>query len=163
MQNYLDGVQKPAGFDNSLNPHLFCLTCLAFCQTPSSCALVKSIFPSLSRLCSATFIHCFEKEATQPFISSPTASGGSSDKVAAQAGLVLVLILQFQFDPECCSPLCSCIFTHHGSLIYHEPYKESPDRVRNNQHHSINPCDHPHLRGVWTAVCVCPEHLDICL
>lgn len=144
MQKYLDRVHKPAGCDNSLNHHLFCLTRRAFFRT----------FSCLSRLCSATFIHCREKAATQPFISSPTASGVHQTRWQPRLPRCLCSFCAFNLIQNVVAPLCSCIFSHHGSLIYQQPYKEGPDRVRNSQHHSINPCDYPRLRGVWT-VCLC--------
>lgn len=45
------------------------------------------------------------------------------------------------------------VLSHRGSLIHHRHYKERLDRVRGNQHYSINPCDYPRLRGVW-AMCL---------
>lgn len=45
------------------------------------------------------------------------------------------------------------VLSHRGSPIHHRHYKERLDRVRGNQHHSINPCDYPRLRGVW-AMCL---------
>ena len=63
-----------------------------------------SYFP-LSRSRSAFLFSAVRRKGIHPFISTPTASGGSSDKVAAQPGLALGLILWFQFDPACCRPL----------------------------------------------------------
>lgn len=86
---------------------LIALTCLESCHASSSWLLVRCILLSLSRFRSDFFIQGCEKEGIPPFISTPTASGGSSDKVAARAGPVLGLILWFQFDPVCYGPLRS--------------------------------------------------------
>lgn len=51
------------------------------------------------------------------------------------------------------------VLSRRGSLIHHRHYKERLDRVRGNQHHSINPCDYPHLRGVW-AMCLAARGLS---
>lgn len=141
--------------------HWLALPCLDSCHSSTSCGGV-SFFPSPAFV--LPFYLALWDGRHSPIHLRPYSfrgfirQGGSLGPAQCWGSFCGFNSIQHVVSPSALHPRPSC------SLIYHEPYKEGLDRVRSDQHHSINPCDYPRLLGVWTMCrCVCPEHLDICL
>lgn len=118
---------------------------------PAAAAGRILLFPS--RFARRLFIWRCAKKDIPRFISTPTPSGASSGKVAASARPGAGAHSPASIGSSVLQAPPLLVLSHHGSLIYHEPHKEGLDRVRSDQHHSINPCDYPRLQGVW-AMCL---------